>query len=61
MHSIFTLKIPSESEQNLHFLFCSEMLLELSRREKAANIIPDPDLDLYMKVRQHSWRFGEKH
>ncbi|GKE34248.1 pleiotropic drug resistance protein 1-like protein [Tanacetum coccineum] len=27
-----------------------EMLAELSRREKEANIKPDPDLDLYMKV-----------
>ncbi|XP_058222621.1 pleiotropic drug resistance protein 1-like isoform X2 [Rhododendron vialii] len=27
-----------------------EMLTELSRREKEANIIPDPDLDIYMKA-----------
>ncbi|KAF3447188.1 hypothetical protein FNV43_RR12368 [Rhamnella rubrinervis] len=27
-----------------------EMLVELAMREKAANIIPDPDLDLYMKA-----------
>lgn len=27
------------------------MLTELSRREKEANIKPDPDVDLYMKVR----------
>ncbi|KAM1089332.1 hypothetical protein ACFX19_017321 [Malus domestica] len=27
-----------------------EMLAELSRREKEANIIPDPDLDIYMKA-----------
>ena len=26
------------------------MLAELSRREKEANIKPDPDIDLYMKV-----------
>lgn len=26
------------------------MLAELSRREKAANIKPDPDIDIYMKV-----------
>lgn len=26
------------------------MLTELARREKAANIKPDPDLDVYMKV-----------
>jgi hypothetical protein len=28
------------------------MLAELSRREKEANIKPDPDIDVYMKVRQ---------
>ncbi|MCH96477.1 pleiotropic drug resistance protein 1-like, partial [Trifolium medium] len=28
-----------------------DMLAELSRREKAENIKPDPDLDIYMKVR----------
>ncbi|PRQ26833.1 putative sulfate-transporting ATPase [Rosa chinensis] len=27
-----------------------EMLVELSRREKTANIMPDPDLDVYMKA-----------
>ncbi|XP_058101980.1 pleiotropic drug resistance protein TUR2-like [Magnolia sinica] len=27
-----------------------EMLMELSRREKAANIKPDPDVDVYMKI-----------
>ena len=27
------------------------MLAELSRREKAANIKPDHDVDIYMKVR----------
>lgn len=27
------------------------MLGELSRREKEANIKPDPDIDVYMKVR----------
>lgn len=26
------------------------MLAELSRREKEANIKPDPDLDVFMKV-----------
>uniref|UniRef100_F6H3T2 ABC transporter domain-containing protein n=1 Tax=Vitis vinifera TaxID=29760 RepID=F6H3T2_VITVI len=28
----------------------SDMLAELSRREKAANIKPDPDIDIYMKA-----------
>jgi hypothetical protein len=26
------------------------MLMELSRREKEANIKPDPDIDMFMKV-----------
>lgn len=30
---------------------CADMLAELARREKAANIKPDPDIDIYMKVR----------
>jgi hypothetical protein len=29
---------------------CADMLTELSRREKEAKIIPDPDIDVYMKV-----------
>jgi hypothetical protein len=36
------------------FLRCSkitDMLTELSRREKEANIKPDPDVDVYMKVK----------
>jgi len=28
------------------------LLAELSRREKEANIRPDPDIDVYMKVTQ---------
>ena len=28
------------------------MLAELARREKEANIKPDPDIDVFMKVRQ---------
>ena len=34
--------------------FCqsAEMLSELSRRERAANIKPDPDVDIFMKVRK---------
>jgi hypothetical protein len=31
------------------FIF-TDMLAELSRREKEANIKPDPDIDVYMKV-----------
>ena len=33
------------------FLQSVDMLSELSRREQAANIKPDLDLDVYMKVR----------
>lgn len=29
----------------------TEMLAELSRREKEAKIKPDPDIDIFMKVR----------
>jgi hypothetical protein len=28
-----------------------EMLMELSRREKEAGIKPDPEIDMFMKVR----------
>lgn len=32
-------------------LLCmKELLMEVSRREKEAGIVPDPDLDAYMKV-----------
>jgi hypothetical protein len=31
----------------------ADMLTELSRREKEANIKPDPDVDVYMKVKIH--------
>lgn len=34
-----------------NFVQSEDMLAELSRREKAENIKPDPDLDIYMKVR----------
>jgi hypothetical protein len=31
------------------------MLTELARREKASNIKPDPDLDVYMKVKYYTF------
>jgi hypothetical protein len=43
------------------------MLAELSRREKEAGIKPDPDIDVFMKVREEAITFvklilgGEKH
>jgi hypothetical protein len=30
---------------------CVDILAEVSRREKEENIIPNPDIDVYMKVR----------
>jgi len=30
--------------------YMQELLMEVSRREKEAGIVPDPDLDAYMKV-----------
>lgn len=32
-------------------LHALEMLMELSRREKEAGIKPDPEIDMFMKVR----------
>jgi len=32
-------------------LHSADLLAEVSRREKEANIKPDPDIDVYMKVR----------
>jgi hypothetical protein len=34
----------------IYAYFCSDMLLELARREKIAGIKPDEDLDIFMKV-----------
>ena len=38
--------------ESICFIFgkFADMLAELSRREKVANIKPDPDIDIYMKV-----------
>jgi len=35
----------------LELLLPTDMLMELSRREKAANIKPDADVDAFMKAR----------
>lgn len=35
-----------------------EMLAELSIREKEANIKPDPDVDIFMKVKTSQWKFS---
>lgn len=34
----------------------ADMMMELSRREKELNIMPDPDVDIYMKVRESSYK-----
>jgi len=34
------------------FWLYADLLAELSRREKEANIMPDPDIDAYMKVKK---------
>lgn len=33
--------------------YYTDMLAELSRREKEAKIKPDPDIDVFMKVRYY--------
>ncbi|KAL0447513.1 UNVERIFIED_CONTAM: Pleiotropic drug resistance protein 1 [Sesamum latifolium] len=47
--SIFS-QIPGGWLKIRFMLLKTEMLAELSRREKAANIKPDPDVDMYMKA-----------
>ena len=37
---------------NFSWSTSTDLLSELSRREKEANIKPDPDIDVYMKVRK---------
>ena len=39
-------------KQKSTFSHCADLLAEVSRREKEANIKPDPDIDVYMKVRE---------
>lgn len=38
-----------------------DMLVELSRREKEANIKPDADIDVYMKVKSFTWKNWREH
>ena len=49
------LRLFQEVWNNFSLFFSSkkstEMLAELSRREKEAKIKPDPDIDVFMKVR----------
>lgn len=38
--------------------FFKEIMAEVSRRERQAGIIPDPDIDTYMKVVMRRFRFS---
>ncbi|KAB1209191.1 ABC transporter G family member 32 [Morella rubra] len=42
-------RLGTDLEMMSHEEFCSDMLLELARREKTAGIKPDEDLDIFMK------------
>jgi hypothetical protein len=44
-------KLFTFGKENLMVFSITDMLTELSRREKEANIKPDPDIDVYMKVK----------
>ena len=50
MHFLHPKKFNGHESTSLIFGKFADMLAELSRREKAANIKPDRDLDVYMKV-----------
>lgn len=43
---------------NVNPSFFKEMMVEVSRREREAGIIPDPDIDTYMKVVMRRFRFS---
>jgi len=38
-------------------LLSTDLLSELSRREKEAKIKPDPDIDVFMKVRRSCYQY----
>ena len=40
-----------QSNNNIVFCLSKEIIEEVSKREKVAGIIPDHDINLYMKVR----------
>ncbi|KAL8542756.1 hypothetical protein ACS0TY_003583 [Phlomoides rotata] len=56
--SQYDLHIPQMTvRETLNFSACcqsigsrAEIMMEVSRREKEANIVPDPDIDIYMKM-----------
>lgn len=39
----------------------TEIMKEISRREKVREIVPDPDIDAYMKVSNERLQFFLKH
>lgn len=43
--------MPNSDMLIINFLDILELLTELARREKSAGIYPEPELDLYMKVK----------
>ena len=51
--SLFFLKFYRVMCNRIYIKNFADMLAELSRRERDANIKPDPDLDIFMKVRNH--------
>lgn len=48
--AIFKNQINGQTTCTYSLFFGKEIMLEVSRREKAAGIVPDPDIDAYMKV-----------
>lgn len=48
----FKQKLISKNNENNVFWYGADMLAELCRREKEANIIPHPDIDVFMKARE---------
>ena len=43
--------MPNSDMLIINFLDILELLTELARREKSAGIYPEPELDLFMKVK----------
>ena len=44
-----------------NMLVVAEMLAELARTEKAANIKRDPDIDVFMKVRNSCRKYEDRY
>lgn len=50
MHKILTNTIPAGIHIYPFILCIADIVAEITRKEKEAGIIPDPDIDTYMKV-----------